>query len=417
MLGDLPRVVFFMDRKDHAETLGLLYRTIYGGAKCKKNELKKNLKKFNGFSFDEKSPEYEKKYDHAIKIFNTTQLKKACELLDIERGGTKGELLDRVFKFLLAPHKSEHEGLPQPAKRKSKGKRTKRSSKKPKATKKEAKEGEEPEEGDEEGEGEDDGSEGSEESGDEEEGKEANDKSMVNEEDSENETDEEIEEELYPKSSSKKGKGKATPQKPAITPAKATTVRAKSPAIEKNTKATPAKKITNGTPSKVAQVEEKKSATPKSRKTKVIKKDEEEEEENSDEDEEVEEKKKEMPKKSTKATKAAVEKPTTPDSKAPAVPSSNKKRSRTEDKTTEKTATAEASKKPKENGHHVTEAEKKTNGSAPLPGSTLKRASPTKTNGTKLDASEEDEVVKPVAKKAKAALNTSNDGPNVNYRY
>ena len=125
MLGDMPRVVYFMDKKDHEETLGVLQRIIYGGKSVgKKNEKKKNLKKFNGFPFDADSAEYEKRFEHANKIFTVAQLKKVCELLDMERGGTKPDLMERVFKFLLSPHKSNIEGLPQSSKRKSKKKKT-----------------------------------------------------------------------------------------------------------------------------------------------------------------------------------------------------------------------------------------------------------------------------------------------------
>ena len=156
MLGDLPRVVFYMDRPQYRDTLAVLHRIIYGG-KGKKSEYKRDLKRFSGFTFDADAPEYEKKKEHVLKVYTQAQLKQLCELLDVERGGIKTEVVDRIFAFLLKPRESGVEGLPTPTrKRRSKaGTNAKKGAKKAKAAAgdKGKENGEEEEEdGDEEGE-------------------------------------------------------------------------------------------------------------------------------------------------------------------------------------------------------------------------------------------------------------------------
>ena len=119
MLGELPRVVYFMDKKENQDIIKNLHR-IATGTYGKRTEMKKNLKKFNGFSFGEDSEEYEKRKGFMSRYF-MADLKRTCELLDVERGGSKEEIIERIIKFMLEPKESDKKGLPTPVKkRKSK---------------------------------------------------------------------------------------------------------------------------------------------------------------------------------------------------------------------------------------------------------------------------------------------------------
>lgn len=67
--------------------------------------IKKNIKKFNGFEFKKDSDEYVKTLA-AAKKFELKQLKSICEMLDLEKKGTKDEVAERVLEFLLEPKDS-----------------------------------------------------------------------------------------------------------------------------------------------------------------------------------------------------------------------------------------------------------------------------------------------------------------------
>lgn len=77
----------------------------------KLKEIKKTLKAFNGFEFDRDSDEFEKKSDSLQKL-NVSGLKQMCELLDLDRSGTKEVICKRIMEFLMAPVDS---GRPVPA--------------------------------------------------------------------------------------------------------------------------------------------------------------------------------------------------------------------------------------------------------------------------------------------------------------
>lgn len=101
------------------------------GYNPKLKEIKKNLKTFNGFEFERDSGEFEKKRELLEKV-TVGGLKQMCDVLDLERSGTKAVLIESILEFLLEPVDS---GRPVPAP-KTKGKSRGRPSKSKTPTKK-----------------------------------------------------------------------------------------------------------------------------------------------------------------------------------------------------------------------------------------------------------------------------------------
>ncbi|KAF5297136.1 hypothetical protein FQA39_LY02716 [Lamprigera yunnana] len=102
-LGDIPRIDASISRFKN-DDLKLLHRLLYK-TPGKTTLIKKNIKKFNGFDFKKDSEEYNKKIDSAKK-FELKQLKSICEMLDLEKKGSKDEIIERVIHFLLEPKDS-----------------------------------------------------------------------------------------------------------------------------------------------------------------------------------------------------------------------------------------------------------------------------------------------------------------------
>lgn len=67
--------------------------------------MKKNLRSFAGFEFAKDSSEYKKKYDSIKKVDNKA-LRNICEILTLDRKGSKDEIASRVLKFLMEPDES-----------------------------------------------------------------------------------------------------------------------------------------------------------------------------------------------------------------------------------------------------------------------------------------------------------------------
>jgi len=111
-LGDIPRVERELNKTNH-DDLKPLHRLLFG-KQGKAWEIKRNIRKFNGFAFEEDTPEYKKKKEFAEK-FTIPGLKFVCEVLDLERSGTKSELEKRLMEHLMEPRSS---GKPVPGKRK-----------------------------------------------------------------------------------------------------------------------------------------------------------------------------------------------------------------------------------------------------------------------------------------------------------
>lgn len=66
----------------------------------KTNVLKKNLRQFNGFEFDENSDEFEDRIESAQKM-ELAKLKAVCEGLRLDKKGTKDVICQRICKFLI----------------------------------------------------------------------------------------------------------------------------------------------------------------------------------------------------------------------------------------------------------------------------------------------------------------------------
>ncbi|XP_054273897.1 protein DEK-like isoform X1 [Macrosteles quadrilineatus] len=206
VLGEIERIEFNIQRAK-PEDLKLLHRLCFGKP-GKAAAVKKTLKKFNGFEYNVDSEEFKKKkefVDKSFKKVTVVHLKNVCNILDIERSGSKDELIERILKFITCPVDSGKK-LPGGGRSKRKGASNKnyeegeeshKSRKKSTKAKKKEDESEESEKEDE----------------DDEEEEEEKEKDLVEKKDQKKkiETDEESdeekeEEEEKPKKGAKKGK-------------------------------------------------------------------------------------------------------------------------------------------------------------------------------------------------------------------
>lgn len=102
-MGEIPRIDASISRFKN-DDLKLLHRVLFKNP-GKSTMIKKNIKKFNGFDFNKDSEEYERKLSF-IQKFEVKQLKSICEMLDLEKKGTKDEIAARVLEFLIEPKDS-----------------------------------------------------------------------------------------------------------------------------------------------------------------------------------------------------------------------------------------------------------------------------------------------------------------------
>ncbi|XP_076441371.1 protein DEK-like [Babylonia areolata] len=112
-LGECPRIEFKLNQTK-AIDLKPLHRLLYNRAGSNM-EVKRNIRQFNGFTFTKGDKEYEKRVTSLNKL-TLAGLKHVCEVLDIERGGTKSAIVERIMDFLMKPSSS---GLRVPQKKKS----------------------------------------------------------------------------------------------------------------------------------------------------------------------------------------------------------------------------------------------------------------------------------------------------------
>ncbi|XP_028280876.1 protein DEK [Parambassis ranga] len=120
-LGDIPRTNFQITKMKPADLKPL--HAILFDRPGKLATIKKNLRLFNGFTFDVDSEQFRKKRDKLLKSshFTNSKLKAVCGVLDLEKKGTHSDLVDRILTFLAAP-KNSGKRLPVKKKRKSKKK-------------------------------------------------------------------------------------------------------------------------------------------------------------------------------------------------------------------------------------------------------------------------------------------------------
>ncbi|XP_020610217.1 protein DEK-like [Orbicella faveolata] len=90
-------------------------------------EIKKNIRKFNGFAFEKDSKEYEAK-KLGVERFTNDGLKRLCEIFDLEKKGKRSDLLEKVMDFLMSPESSGRPA-PQPKAKKAEKKKRQRTKK------------------------------------------------------------------------------------------------------------------------------------------------------------------------------------------------------------------------------------------------------------------------------------------------
>ncbi|XP_023242970.1 protein DEK-like isoform X1 [Centruroides sculpturatus] len=132
-LGDCPRIEYQI-QKSKVEELKILHRILFNrpGSGI---EIRKNLRRFNGFPFTKESSEFEKKKNNLDKL-TLPVLKRVCDILDLERSGTKEDIVSRISEFLLYP-KASGKSVPKTKKKSSsKGEKKKPKSEKDKSDKK-----------------------------------------------------------------------------------------------------------------------------------------------------------------------------------------------------------------------------------------------------------------------------------------
>ncbi|XP_076033664.1 protein Dek isoform X2 [Oratosquilla oratoria] len=99
-LGDIPFIEAQIT-KTQAEDLKILHRICFGRAGTPA-EIKKNLRKFNGFPFTKDDKKYSSKVSAVEKVV-LPELKKLLIVLGLERGGNKAEVCERFINFMMNP--------------------------------------------------------------------------------------------------------------------------------------------------------------------------------------------------------------------------------------------------------------------------------------------------------------------------
>jgi len=130
-LGEIPFVAETIN-KTKAQELEKTYRCCFGVV-GKKTEIKKALRIFSGFPFNEVSDEFEKR-KATIQKFENPVLKNICRIFGISAGSKKEDAVNNVLQFCLKPEasgkKTKSEIKSRRSSTKSKGKGKKKSSSK-----------------------------------------------------------------------------------------------------------------------------------------------------------------------------------------------------------------------------------------------------------------------------------------------
>ncbi|XP_028402546.1 protein DEK-like [Dendronephthya gigantea] len=119
-LGSMPRVQLQLS-KIPGEELKPLHKILFGRPGTA-SEVKKHIKQFNGFNIEKGSKEYQVKKEQ-VDRFTQDSMKRLCEILDVEKKGSKEDVLERVMDFLLCPKAS---GKEVPVKKGPKNKKNKK---------------------------------------------------------------------------------------------------------------------------------------------------------------------------------------------------------------------------------------------------------------------------------------------------
>ncbi|XP_077991693.1 protein DEK-like isoform X2 [Glandiceps talaboti] len=129
-LGEIERIDLQL-KKANSDALKPLHRLLFARAGST-FEIKRNIRKFSGFPFTKEDSNYEKKENNLIK-YTVSGLKEFCEWLDLEKGGTKEDIIHRILDFLLEPAPS---GKPMPKPKRKRGEKRKKRTPKDKKEKK-----------------------------------------------------------------------------------------------------------------------------------------------------------------------------------------------------------------------------------------------------------------------------------------
>jgi len=96
-----PRILAQMQNVKHTE-MTLLHRLLFkrpGTA----HEIKRNIREFSGFLFTKEDKEFESR-KHLLEKNTLSDLKFICQILCLEKSGTKEVVTDRILEFLLCPN-------------------------------------------------------------------------------------------------------------------------------------------------------------------------------------------------------------------------------------------------------------------------------------------------------------------------
>ncbi|RXM98176.1 Protein DEK [Acipenser ruthenus] len=122
ILGNIERIQLVVG-KMKAANLKPLHKLLYNRPGTI-SSLKKNIRRFSGFTFEEESDQYKKKRE-ILKRYTNAVLKTICGTLDLEKSGKNDDLISRIMTFLMKP-KSSGKPLPRSKRKSQKAEKRKR---------------------------------------------------------------------------------------------------------------------------------------------------------------------------------------------------------------------------------------------------------------------------------------------------
>lgn len=117
-LGEIP-FIEAMIMKMPVDDLKVLHRVAYSRPGSG-SEVKKNLRKFNGFPFTKEDKKHQSKLSTVERLF-MSEIKKMLMILGLERSGNKSEVVERLMEFMLKPHDAGRKPPKTPKKGKGRG--------------------------------------------------------------------------------------------------------------------------------------------------------------------------------------------------------------------------------------------------------------------------------------------------------
>merc|ERR1719342_1860330 len=122
-LGEIEYIEF-MITKQMADDMKKLHSVCFGRP-GDRNNVKKNLRQFNGLDFDKTDKKYEVKKTRMDGL-TMAELKNICKILGLEVAGAKSDVVVRILDFVLKPE-DKGKSIPKKKKKKSKSGKKKRS--------------------------------------------------------------------------------------------------------------------------------------------------------------------------------------------------------------------------------------------------------------------------------------------------